>query len=233
VSELDNINVKNPATAHASSSIILLRPSKTGFQVLMERRCQTLKFAPGAYVFPGGRVDDVDHENAKTYAGSFDDGAYRIAALRELAEETGVNLSASYAQELVYFAHWITPPQSPKRFETKFYLGQTTQDHILEKDDVETDEVCWVCPNEMLKQEEEGSVNMMFPTRLNLMKLIQSSTIEGALSKAKLEKVSTVMPEHEMRDGEMWFTIPKDAGYPLWEVKRENIFELMGVKKNS
>ena len=234
MTDLDEKHKDKPAIAHPSSSIMLLRQEKrvkSGFEVLMAKRSEDMRFAPGAYVFPGGRVDDADHDAATQHNISSEDAAYRIAALRELAEETGVEIAVERASELAYFAHWITPPESPKRFETKFYLGHTEEAHVLKSDDIETTEVSWVNPLSMLREEELGTVNMMFPTRLNLMKLAQSSTIEEAIARAKADNVTTVMPEHEMRGGEMWFTIPKSAGYPVFEVKRENIFELMGVKK--
>lgn len=229
MSELDQNNSNKPAIAYPSSSILLLRSGIEGFEVLMAKRSESLRFAPGAYVFPGGKVDEEDHINNPEMG--FDDAAYRTAALRELAEETGVNIAYSKASELVFFAHWVTPPESPKRFETRFYLAVSEEEHVLVKDGTETDEVMWVDPKRMLHDEEAGLVNMMFPTRLNLMKLCQSATIDEALSKAKAEETVKVMPEHELRNGEMWFTIPKSAGYPVHEVKRENIFELMGVKK--
>lgn len=227
---MNSDNEKKPVEAVASASIILLREVKAGFEVLMSRRSEKLRFAPGAYVFPGGKLDDEDFELAKKYVEGFNDGAYRMAALRELLEETNVEIPAQSASELSYFAHWITPPQSPKRFDTKFYLTATDSNHKLKPDGTETQEAVWVSPHEILRQEQEGSVKMMFPTRLNLMKLAQSATLSQALHNAEIENVVTVMPEKEMRGDDMWFTIPKLAGYPISEVKRDNIFELMGVE---
>lgn len=227
-----NINQeKKPVLAYPSASIIVLRETEVSFEVLMARRSEKLRFAPGAYVFPGGKVDDEDYITADTHVAGYGDGAHRIAALRELAEETGVEIPLTLASNLSYFAHWITPPQSPKRFDTKFYLTHTSQAHVLKPDGTETQEAFWVDPHDMLKKEQEGEVKMMFPTRLNLMKLAQSTTMHQALHNAEEENIISVMPAMEMRGDEMWFTIPPLAGYPISEVKRDNIFELMGVKK--
>lgn len=231
MSELHEKNGQKSVRAYPSASIILLRPKTHGFDVLMARRARALRFAPGAFVFPGGRVDPEDHDLAQKLGVPQDDAAYRIAALRELMEETGVVIDLNHAPSLTYFAHWITPPQSPKRFETKFYLHATDAEHELQMDGTETKELMWVSPQKMLEDEIRGEVKMMFPTRLNLMKLAQYARIADVTSQILAQKIITVMPAMEMRDGEMWFTIPKEAGYPLSEIKRENIFELMGVEK--
>jgi 8-oxo-dGTP pyrophosphatase MutT (NUDIX family) len=44
----------------ASATIILLRPSDAGLEVLMGQRHSSHSFMPNRFVFPGGRVDDED-----------------------------------------------------------------------------------------------------------------------------------------------------------------------------
>src|SRR5438270_5053557 len=55
----------------------------------MVERAQGMAFAAGALVFPGGRIDDADRELARA-SGLGEDGAARIAAIRETLEETAV-----------------------------------------------------------------------------------------------------------------------------------------------
>ena len=45
-----------------AASVLLLRDSPQGIEVLMTRRSMTASFAPGAYVFPGGGIDAADAE---------------------------------------------------------------------------------------------------------------------------------------------------------------------------
>lgn len=60
-------------------------------QFLMVERAQTMAFAPGALVFPGGGVDATDVSLAKRLgATDIDESAARIAAIRETAEEAGL-----------------------------------------------------------------------------------------------------------------------------------------------
>jgi glyoxylase-like metal-dependent hydrolase (beta-lactamase superfamily II)/8-oxo-dGTP pyrophosphatase MutT (NUDIX family) len=77
--------------------VLLLRDSAAGIEVLMTRRSATASFAPGAYVFPGGHIDDAD-EAAKRIATrrptqSRVQRTQAIAAIREAFEELGILLA--------------------------------------------------------------------------------------------------------------------------------------------
>ncbi len=89
-----------------AATVILLRDSAAGPEVLMIQRGENLAFAGGALVFPGGRVDAADLGTARdpALASGFDalddvDAAARIAAAREALEETGVLLTAGAAPD--------------------------------------------------------------------------------------------------------------------------------------
>lgn len=63
----------------------------------MLQRADTMRFAAGAIVFPGGRVDAGDHDLAATLAHDLppQDAAARIAAIRETIEEAGIAVGLS------------------------------------------------------------------------------------------------------------------------------------------
>lgn len=76
-----------------AATLVIFRDGEGGApELLMVRRSNNMVFAAGAVVFPGGRVDADDHYLAKIFASgmSEDEGAARIAAIRETLEETGV-----------------------------------------------------------------------------------------------------------------------------------------------
>ena len=58
-------------------------------ELLMVERAEGMTFAAGALVWPGGRIDDADRGLA-TELCLGDDGAARIAAIRETIEETAI-----------------------------------------------------------------------------------------------------------------------------------------------
>lgn len=72
-----------------------MRDGEDGPEVLLLQRSRNSGFVPGAYVFPGGRVDpgDVALANLLHTTNTTPPTAYSIAAVREIFEETGVLLA--------------------------------------------------------------------------------------------------------------------------------------------
>ena len=88
---------REPAPLRPAATVLLLRDSPQGIEVLMTRRAMTASFAPGAYVFPGGGVDALDaaaHAQATRRAGQSElHLTQAIAAIRESFEELGILLA--------------------------------------------------------------------------------------------------------------------------------------------
>jgi 8-oxo-dGTP pyrophosphatase MutT (NUDIX family) len=106
-----------PATPRDAATVMLLRPAagvSGGFEVYMLRRKPSMAFAPGAYVFPGGSVDQRDADEEVAWAGPGVDRwgelfdapaelarALVCAAVRETFEESGVLLAGPSAGTVV------------------------------------------------------------------------------------------------------------------------------------
>jgi glyoxylase-like metal-dependent hydrolase (beta-lactamase superfamily II)/8-oxo-dGTP pyrophosphatase MutT (NUDIX family) len=88
---------RTPAALRPAATVLLLRDSPQGIEVLMTRRSMTASFAPGAYVFPGGGIDAADalaHSQSTRRATQSDVHLTQaIAAIRESFEELGVLLA--------------------------------------------------------------------------------------------------------------------------------------------
>jgi 8-oxo-dGTP pyrophosphatase MutT (NUDIX family) len=139
-----------------AATLILIDKSAGGHRVLVGQRARSHAFMPGLYVFPGGRRDPGDHR--RPFASDLDPQviekllvanrrpmtsggarALALAAIRELAEETGLQFSAqkpatgsetTAAAELAtlrYVARAITPPGHPRRYDTRFFLTFTDE----------------------------------------------------------------------------------------------------------
>lgn len=85
-----------------ASTLMLLRQEggTTNPQVLMIVRNAKTVFAGGALVFPGGSVDQADHDLAGDIAGTYphltaEELTVRIAAIRETFEESGILLACT------------------------------------------------------------------------------------------------------------------------------------------
>ena len=227
-----------------SASILLVRDSRAGLEVLMQERPTTMKFAPGAFVFPGGKVDEID----ASYPAEAEDAALRVSAIRELYEEAGVllcdRLPSGFARhdtpedfmadivdtkttlcvnDLVLFANWVTPEMAPMRYDTYFYLAHDRHGQTVVPDMNETVSTHWVNPIQMLSEWEEDQVPLMFPTRLNLVKLARWKTVSEAIEEATAMPVYSVLPSLTVVDGLTTVSIPKEAGYGVTTASEREI----------
>lgn len=84
------IDIPNESAIPAAT-VVLMRDGWPAPELLMVERAPAMRFAAGALVFPGGRVDPGDHALAGALgAARPDEAAHRIAAIREAIEEVGV-----------------------------------------------------------------------------------------------------------------------------------------------
>ena len=122
-------------------------------ELLMVERAESMAFAGGALVFPGGRIDRDDRQLAERIG--LADGAARIAAIRETVEETAIpvglkpvpsppdclalqealladrplsGLLAEFGIDLdltalVPFARWLPNFHVTRRFDTMFFVA--------------------------------------------------------------------------------------------------------------
>lgn len=114
---------------------------------------------------------------------------------------------------LVPFAHWITPPAMPKRFDTHFFLAPAPADQLAVHDGSESVDSVWITPNRALAEAADGRWKLVFPTRLNLQKLSRWSSSGAAIEAARTTPVVTVMPETTRTRTGRIMRIPEAAGY--------------------
>jgi 8-oxo-dGTP pyrophosphatase MutT (NUDIX family) len=246
-----------------ASTILLLRDAadRNEIEVFMMVRHYEIDFNSGALVFPGGSVDKGDKEiiaNPALYAGGegLDENAlsFRIAAIRETFEESGILLARPKGSkalvdakrtseieaanraalcdgkisflkvltdngmllaldELVPYAHWVTPEGMPKRFDTWFFLAAAPPDQLGAHDGKESTDSIWVSPREALEGGETGRFKLPFPTTRNLIKLGKQSTVKVALDDSRGKQIVTVTPVMTKTATGRQLRIPLEAGY--------------------
>ena len=116
------------------------------------------------------------------------------------------------------FAHWVTPLQVAKRFETHFFLIAALDGQDAVHDGREAVSSFWMRPQDLLAEAAAGRQTLVPPTRLNLEMLAESRTVAEAMAAARARTIVTVMPEMTKIDGGMRLSIPADAGYLTTEV---------------
>jgi len=112
---------------------------------------------------------------------------------------------------LVRFAHWITPKLMPKRFDTQFFIAATPAGHLGQHDGRESVDSVWLRPQVAIEDRRRWSI--MFPTKLNLMKLSKSNSVEEALAAARAYNIVPVEPWPDRNEKGPIIRIREDAGY--------------------
>ena len=176
----------------------------------MLQRTQTAVFLGGAYVFPGGSLDeaDADPRILKRIRGEakVPPVPYWVAAIRECFEEAGVLLGVDakraealmhyrqrpfvellenenlhiLAHEMVYYGHWITAPGRPRRFDTRFFLAIAPEGQAGSHDAVETVHSVWITPREALERGARGDIELVPATQTTLHDLKSFKTAREA-----------------------------------------------------
>jgi 8-oxo-dGTP pyrophosphatase MutT (NUDIX family) len=198
-----------PAVPRLAATVILLRPAADGFEIYLQRRSATMKFAPGMYAFPGGSVDPADYPTAGTADGvelaaqlglSVEDAeAVLRAGARELAEEAGVVLDPATLRP---WARWLTPDFEPRRFDTFFFVAVMPDGQQARGETAESDHALWLTPDEAV------SLPMLPPTRRMAAELAGYSHVDSALAGAAGRDLSVpVQPVIEVDEDGAWLRL--------------------------
>lgn len=190
-----------------AATVVLIRDSDKGLETLLLRRAKELSFGGGSWVFPGGRIDRED------YGTDLDniEAAARQGAVRETREEAGLAINHS---DLLYFAHWTTPPEMPKRFATWFFISEL----INGGDNVQVDgsEIVahqWYTPAAALRDRADKTIAMMPPTFVTLTELNSCNSVAEVMLMYQNRPVQEFLPHTTVTDRGIAMLYPGDAGY--------------------
>ncbi|MDP1692711.1 MAG: hypothetical protein Q8L49_12305 [Burkholderiaceae bacterium] len=118
-------------------------------------------------------------------------------------------------EDLMPFAHWVTPTVAPKRFDTHFFIAAAPPGQVAQHDGWEAVDSYWVRPADALDDCAERRRTIMFPTLSNLALLAQSPDVASALAAARARPPTRIQPTMTKRgDGKLVPRISPDCGYP-------------------
>jgi 8-oxo-dGTP pyrophosphatase MutT (NUDIX family) len=183
-----------------AASIVVLRDSEEGPEVLLVQRNPAQRFMGGAWVFPGGAVHAEDADHA-------------AAAIRELEEEAGVSLPPDHP--VVHWSRWITPAEVVVRFDTWFFVTEAPDGVEATVDGSECVDVRWLRPAAALHAHQRDELMLVFPTIKHLEALAGMGSVADTLDKARTREVVPVQPRVVVRDGKAEVLLPGDPGYEL------------------
>lgn len=190
----------------ASTVVLCHQKEQWPYKILLIKRHPEAKFLPNAHVFPGGQVEEQDHQEGLRYAADTANiarmsqyfvvehdllCAHVAAAVRETIEEAGVFLLGRKPEQekpmcldnIWPLSWWVTPPGETRRFDTWFFLATINDDHIGDfPSGFESSEPCWLSPSEALHSHEHHQIFLAPPTRAILERLAHSDSLDQALT---------------------------------------------------
>jgi 8-oxo-dGTP pyrophosphatase MutT (NUDIX family) len=177
------LNSGPPTKPRPAASVILLRGGSHRLELLLVKRNPRARFMGGAWVFPGGAVNEAEGGGQ---------AALRAAAVRELREEAGITLAPD--AELVPFARWITPREVRMRFDAWFYLTPAPAESEPSVDGAEVVAFGWYSPSGALDANAAGDLHLAFPTIRQLQQLSAFASAAALVEHARGSEVTAVEP---------------------------------------
>lgn len=260
-----------PVPARDAATVVLVRDAPGGIEVLLLERHAASPMSPGAFAFPGGRVEATDAApdgerlcrglTAAAAAATLPDVwppqralGFWIAALREAFEEAGLLLAydrggspfvpAARARErlaaqrarwrkdpgaftamlaaegltlatdrMAYWAHWITPEERPRRYDTRFFVAAAFADAAPEPDGVEVVGWRWIAPAAALAEQRAGRLVLPVPTQRVLASLAPHGSVAAVLAAAPAREIRPIRPRIVRAEGKERILLPGDPGY--------------------
>jgi 8-oxo-dGTP pyrophosphatase MutT (NUDIX family) len=129
----------------------------------------------------------------------------RDLSLAELLAGRGLALRSDLLRP---FAHWITPPVEPRRYDTKFFVAALPVGQEARHVSGEADEADWLTPSAALAELAAGTRPMLPPTSHTLGQLETFPDVAAALAGSPPEPLHPISPRFEETPEGRWAVLP-------------------------
>ena len=119
------------------------------------------------------------------------------------------------------FAHWITPPVEPRRYDTKFFVAALPVGQEARHVSGEADEAAWLAPAAALAEHHAGDRPMLPPTSHTLSQLGRFTDVAAALAGSPPDPLEPIMPGFEDTPGGRFAVLPNGDKVPLVVPKKQ------------
>ncbi|MBF0099557.1 MAG: NUDIX hydrolase [Desulfobacterales bacterium] len=192
-------NTHNHQKLELAATVTPMRNLSDTIEVLLLYRNPMIKFFGGNWVFPGGRVDAEDFDQA------IDRDILqtsRFAAVREASEEASLVIHPS---SLIPLSHWTTPTGLSKRYSTWVFITELDDQNNPQMVHVDGKEILdyqWLTPKHALQLHTKGQLIIPPPVFVTLTMLSRFSKTSDAITQISQTKPILFHPRfHEVPNG--------------------------------
>lgn len=126
----------------------------------------------------------------------------------DIVRDEGLLLAADH---LVYFSHWITPVGAPRRYDTRFFIGEAPPAQEALHDNQETISALWVRPAAALDRHRANDFDMRLPTVRTLEEFAAYDSVAALMQGMRNKRdIDANLPRITRQGG---YLLPGDAGY--------------------
>jgi 8-oxo-dGTP pyrophosphatase MutT (NUDIX family) len=149
------------------------------FVVAAIRECFEEAGALLAYDRTGEFVDLLDDATAVRFRAYRDDVHSGRRTIHEVCAREGLRLAVDALRPV---SRWVTPPRSPRRFDTRFFIARAPLNQAFLHDDSETVASEWVRPLDALARFGDGDIELILPTERSLELIAKASSVDELLA---------------------------------------------------
>ena len=129
----------------------------------------------------------------------------REISLAELLADRGLAVRSDLLRP---FAHWVTPPVEPRRYDTKFFVAALPVGQEARHVSGEADEASWLTPDAALTEMSAGTRPMLPPTSHTLSQLAAFADVAAALAGSPPEPLYPIIPTFDETADGTWVVLP-------------------------
>ena len=158
---------------------------------------------------PVSLANAADHDRFKLHRAELNAGR---RTLREIVEAERIRLALD---DLVHYAHWVTPPIEIRRFDTQFFVTRVPAEQTPAHDDHEATDSVWITPADAIAAVGRGEIVLPPPTWASLRELQRFPSVDAALRWAETRTVYRREPRVTTDpDGIRRIVLPGDPSLP-------------------